>query len=162
MVRLTPELEKEQLKLERRADGQLWATRNGEAQPVRVHRCFPWSEPGRFLSLRDADNEEFVLVPSVEALEPESRRVLEAAVAEAGFVLDVVRIVDVDEEVEIRTWKVETRQGHRTFQTKLDDWPMTVPGGGIVIRDVAGDLYHVRDPLGMDAASRKWLWAFVD
>jgi hypothetical protein len=163
MVRLRPDLEpREDLKLEKRADGQLWAIRNGREQAVRVHRCFPWSEPGRFLSLRDADNEEFALVASIETLEPDSRRVLEAAVAEAGFVLQVVRIVDVDEEVEIRTWKVETRQGHRTFQTKLDDWPMSVPGGGIVIRDVAGDLYHVSDPAGMDSASRKWLWAFVD
>jgi hypothetical protein len=37
-----------------------------------------------------------------------------------------------------------------------------VPGGGILIRDVAGDLYHVRNPEDMDAVSRRWLWAFVD
>ncbi len=39
---------------------------------------------------------------------------------------------------------------------------MEVPGGGIVIRDVAGDLYHVADPEKLDAKSRTWLWAFVD
>ena len=76
--------------------------------------------------------------------------------------MEVERIVEVDEEVEIRIWRVETRQGPRTFQTRLDDWPSEVPGGGIVIRDVAGDLYHVRDPEQLDATSRKWLWAFVD
>ena len=27
---------------------------------------------------------------------------------------------------------------------------------------LAGDLYHVADPNGMDDRSRKWLWAFVD
>jgi hypothetical protein len=77
-------------------------------------------------------------------------------------VLEVTSIVEVEEEVEIRTWKVETRQGPRTFQTKLDDWPLEVPGGGVVIRDVAGDLYHVSQPAEMDARSRTWLWAFVD
>lgn len=150
------------LTLERRSDGQLWATIDGSARAVRVHRCFPWSEPGRFLSLRDDDHEELALVHTADDLDEDSRRVLEGAVAEAGFVLEVTRIIDVDEEVEIRTWEVETRQGARSFQTRLDDWPTDVPGGGIVIKDVAGDLYHVADPEAMDERSRRWLWAFVD
>ncbi|MCH7890742.1 MAG: DUF1854 domain-containing protein [Gemmatimonadetes bacterium] len=163
MVRLRKDLEKqEKLKLERRADGQLWAVSNGEERAVRLHRCFPWSEPGRYLSLRDTENEEFALVRSLDDLEPASRSVLQDAIAEVGFVLEVERITEVEEEIEIRTWKVETRQGPRSFQTRLDDWPMDVPGGGILIRDVAGDLYHVADPDKLDAKSRTWLWAFLD
>ncbi len=163
MVRLRQDLkEQEELKLERREDGQLWAASNGDERAVRVHRCFPWSEPGSYLSLRDTENEEFVLVRSLDDLEPASRSVLQDAIAEVGFVLEVERITEVEEEVEIRSWKVETRQGPRRFQTRLDDWPMDVPGGGIVIRDVAGDLYHVADPEKLDAKSRVWLWAFVD
>jgi hypothetical protein len=162
MVRMREGVATEILRLERRADGQLWAARNGEERPVHVHRCFPWSEPTRFLSLRDQDHEEFALVESLDELESASRTALEGAIVEAGFVLEVTRIVDVDEEVEIRTWRVETRQGDRCFQTRLDDWPTDVPGGGILIRDVAGDLYHVRSPDTMDAQSRRWLWAFVD
>lgn len=150
------------LALERRDDGQLWARIGDEERAVRVHRCFPWSEPGRFLSLRDTDNEEFALVSSIADLDGGARSILESAVAEAGFVLQVTRIHDVAEEIEIRTWKVDTIQGERSFQTRLDDWPAEVPGGGIVIRDVAGDLYHVVDPDGMDEKSRRWLWAFVD
>ncbi len=163
MVRLRKDLEKqEKLKLERRADGQLWAVSNGEERAVRLHRCFPWSEPSRYLSLRDTENEEFALVRSLDDLEPASRNVLLDAIAEVGFVLEVERITGVEEEIEIRTWKVETRQGPRSFQTRLDDWPMDVPGGGILIRDVAGDLYHVADPDKLDAKSRTWLWAFLD
>ena len=171
MVRLSEVLESDskamterhdgELTLERRADGQLWASLGGAEKAVRVHRCFPWSEPRRYLSLRDAEGDEFALVERVDSVPQASRTILEGALAEAGFVLEVVRIDAVDEEVEIRTWKVETRQGPRTFQTKIDDWPMDVPGGGILIRDVAGDLYHVSDPECMDEASRKWLWAFV-
>ena len=161
MVQFNPDHQRD-LKLERRADGQLWASINGSERAVRVHRCFPWSEPGRFLSLRDTDNEEFALVAALSELNGDSRRVLEGAIAEAGFVLEITRITEVEEEIEIRTWRVETRQGPRSFQTKLDDWPTDVPGGGIVIRDVAGDLYHVADPESMDTRSRKWLWAFVD
>jgi hypothetical protein len=157
--RTSPE---EELRLERRADGQVWVCGLGAEKPVRVQRCFPWSQPTAYLSLRDVDDEEVALIAEPERLDASSRRVLEDALVEAGFVLEVIAIVDVDEEVEIRTWKVETRQGPRTFQTKLDDWPHEVPGGGVVIRDVAGDLYHVPHPAEMDAKSRKWLWAFVD
>ncbi len=163
MVRLNKTMEKAtQLLLERRGDGQLWAISNGASSPVRVHRCFPWSEPNQFLSLRDQENQEVAMVAHLDELERESREALAASLLEAGFVLRVTRILEVDEEVEIRTWKVETEQGPRSFQTKLDDWPWEVPGGGIVIRDVAGDLYYVANPEGMDEKSRKWLWAFVD
>ena len=162
MVRMNERYEGRGLTLERRMDGQLWATLDGAETAVRVHRCFPWSEPARFLSLRDADDEEFTLVATLDELEAESRRVLEGALLEAGFVLEVERVVEVDEEVEIRTWKVVTRQGPRSFQTRLDDWPTDLPGGGILIRDVAGDLYHIPDPHVLDARSRGWLWAFVD
>ena len=40
-------------RLERRVDGQLWAIKDGQARAVRVTRCFPWSAPGRLISLRD-------------------------------------------------------------------------------------------------------------
>jgi hypothetical protein len=163
MVRLSKSLERAtQLLLERRGDGQLWAVSNGASKPVRVHRCFPWSEPDQFLSLRDQENQEVAMVTHLDELESESRKALADSLLEAGFVLRITRIVEVDEEVEIRSWKVETEQGPRSFQTKLDDWPWEVPGGGIVIRDVAGDLYYVADPEAMDEKSRKWLWAFVD
>lgn len=151
-----------EVKLERRVDGQVWAVRNGEARPVRVYRCFPWSEPGRYVSLRDDEDREWAMVSDPGDLDEASRRVLEGALAEAGFVMQVTAVHSVTEEVEIRTWKVDTRQGPRTFQTRLDDWPREVPGGGMLIKDVAGDLYHVPDPDGLDPTSRDLLWAYSD
>lgn len=150
------------LRLERRRDGQLWAVRGDEERPVRVRRLFPWSERDRHVSLRDAGNREFALVDPTTELDPASRRVLEAAITDAGFVLEVTAVREVEEEVEIRVWSVETRQGARTFQTHLDEWPTETPAGGLVIRDVAGDLYHVADPVSLDAGSRALLWPFLD
>src|SRR3989442_4346299 len=150
------------LTLERRADGRLWAMRAGEERPVWVRRCFPWSDPGRFLSLRDDAEKEFALVRDPAELDAESRRVLEAALVAAGFVFEITRVVAIDEEVEIRHWRVETRQGMRAFQTRLDDWPRLLPHGGLLIRDLAGDLYHLADPERLDRKSRDLLLAFVD
>jgi hypothetical protein len=140
----------------------LWAVLGDDARPVAVRRCFPWSEPGRFISLRDVHNREVALVRDPAELESGSRLALEQALAAAGFVLEVTRLLKVEEEIEIRRWEVETRQGPRTFQTRLDDWPRALPGGGVLIRDVAGDLYQVAAPENLDRMSRDLLWAFVD
>ncbi len=96
------------------------------------------------------------------ALQQPARRVLEEALAAAGFVFEVTRVTTIEEEVEIRHWRVDTRQGPRSFQTRLDAWPRVLPHGGLLIRDVAGDLYHLADPGALDPQSRALLWAFVD
>ena len=144
------------------AAGRLTFVRDGRQRPVRVRLCFPWSDPRRHLSLRDDDDNELALIEDPADLDPESRLALEQALAEAGFVFEVTKVVDIDEEIEIRHWRVETRQGARSFQTHLDDWPRELPGGGRLVRDVAGDLYLLADPKGMDKESRGLLWAFVD
>jgi hypothetical protein len=148
--------------LSRRADGRLWLTQGEEARPVVVRRCFPWTDPGRFISLRDDRNTELALIADPGDLDAESRLVLEEALVEAGFVLEVTGVTAIEEEVEIRHWSVTTRQGPRAFQTRLDDWPHALSGGGLLIRDVAGDLYHVTAPERLDARSRDLLWAYVD
>jgi len=151
-----------ELSLEQRADGRLWAIRGDEERAVWVRRCFPWSEPGRYLSLRDSDEEEFALVRDPAELDSSSRAALEAALALAGFVFEITGVLEIEEEVEIRRWRVETRQGARSFQTRLDDWPRTLPQGGLLIRDVTGDLYRLGRPAALDRRSRELLWAFVD
>jgi Domain of unknown function (DUF1854) len=150
--------------LERRIDGQLWLTLPGDdkARAVRIARCFPWSARTRFISLRDDRRRELLLVQDPATLDAASRQTLEHALIEADFVLEIERIREVDEEIEIRCWDVETRQGPRRFQTRRDDWPRTVPGGGVLIRDVAGDLFHIPEPTRLDARSRMLLDVFVD
>ena len=140
MLDLVNEMTEETPTLRIATDGRLVVIVDGDPVSVRLRQCFPWSEPGLHLS----------------------RRALEQALAEAGFVLEVTRVLDIDEEVEIRQWIVETRQGPRSFQTHLDDWPRALPNGGILIRDVAGDLYRLAPPGQMDRKSRELLWAFVD
>lgn len=143
------------------SDGQLWAECGKQRAPVVVHRCFPWSDPNRHISLRDHDEDEFAFVADASELDEQSRTALGRALAVAGFVLEITAVKEVTEEVEIRHWVVETRQGWRRFQTRLDDWPVEISGGGLLIRDLAGDLYHVPDPDVLDPASREWLWAYA-
>jgi hypothetical protein len=148
--------------LRNQGDGRLMAVLDQRTVAVKLRQCFPWSEPTRHISLRDNDDREIALVDDPVSLGVESRQALELALAEAGFVLEVTRVLEIEEEIEIRQWTVETKQGNRSFQTHLDDWPRVLPGGGLLIRDVAGDLYRLADPKGLDKKSRALLWAFVD
>jgi Domain of unknown function (DUF1854) len=153
--------ENEAIRLRSAPDGRLIAHTPRGPVPVRVRQCFPWSEPHQHLSLRDMEDKEVLLVEDPASLGAASRGALERALAEAGFVLQVTRVLSIEEEVEIRQWEVETRHGPRAFQTHLDDWPRVLPGGGLLIRDVAGDLYRLT-VTELDRKSRDLLWAFVD
>lgn len=161
-IDLPEEAHAERARLERRGDGQLWLEQDGETGAVRIARCFPWSARNRFISLRDDDRRERLLVVDPARLDPGSREALEDALVEADFVLVIERISGVEEQIEIRCWDVETAQGRRHFQTRRDEWPRPVPGGGVLIRDVGGDLYHVRRPESLDRKSRELLAVFVD
>ena len=149
------------LTLEIDESGQLFVAADPPV-PVRLRQCFPWSEPHRHLSLRDASDREIILVDDPSQLDDASRAAVERALEIAGFVLDVTRVVDIEEEVEIRQWSVETASGRRSFQTHLDEWPRELPDGGLLIRDVAGDLYKLGAPHTLDRRTRDLLWAFVD
>jgi len=148
--------------IERRRDGRLWVIDVRGETPVELVRAFPWTAPTRYLSLRDASGEERAFVSDLRVLDAASRTALEAALAQAGFVLDIVRVDSVEEDFELRTFVVETEHGPRRFQTPLDAWPREVPDGALVLQDVYGDLYRIRDARRLDPKSRELLWAFAD
>lgn len=160
---LTPVTEPEEIVALRRADnGQLMLQRPGGEIPVTVCRCFPWSKPTCFISLRDDEDKEVALVRELEELDDDSRAPLQLALAEIGFLFEIEQIDSIEEEFEIRTWNVRTKQGPRSFQTARDHWPLEEPNGGLIIHDVAGDIFHIARPSQLDERSRKILWAFVD
>ena len=150
------------LRLSRTADGRTMATWNGASRAVRAVTCFPWSAPGTFVSLRDEDGAEVALVPALDALEPGSRAVLARALREIAFAFEITQVERVRKEFEIRQWDVACVHGPRTFQTHVDDWPRVLPPNGLLITDVAGDVYVIPDWTALDKASRKQLAVFVD
>jgi hypothetical protein len=149
-------------RLERRVDGKLWLLRESLSVAVEVVRCFPWADPERFLSLRDGDGTEHAFVGDLAELSLESRQALQAGLLRSGFVLDVVRVLAIEEDFELRSFSVETLQGPRLFQTALEAWPHKLESGGIVLSDVYGDLYRIAQPHELDERSASLMRAFID
>ena len=152
----------EPLRIKRLQNGQLVAGRGQNYKEVRIKPCFPWSCTNQYLSLRDRENQEVALIKDINELDIASRRIVEQELTEAGFVFEIVSVESLETEFEIRNWKVKTQQGTYTFQTELDEWPRLFPGKGVMIKDVAGNLYHIPDPKLLDKKSQKLLWAFID
>lgn len=158
----TPPSDPPSIRLRRDSHGRLFLLDGHRNLPVRARPCFPWTSPDRFISLRDAEDHEVALVEDAGRLDDDSRAALAASAGETRFVFVIERIVRVDKEHELRTWQVETARGPRRFQTKLDDWPRALETGGWLIRDVAGDLFLVRELESLDKPSRAILSGFID
>jgi hypothetical protein len=140
---------------------QLLVESEGKRTAVHPVRCFPWSAPDELVSLRDSDQNEVWLVDRIGALDSTSAHALARALGSAGFVLEIARVEAIEEDYELRVWRVETRQGRRTFQTPLDEWPWSSPDGGYFVRDLSGDLFRIPRPDTLDEQTRNLLWAYV-
>lgn len=134
----------------------------GKRKNVTAVSCFPWSHPQEYVSVVDEKGEELVLIESLETLSEGSRQALKRALEQAGFVLQIKAIDSVEEESDLRVWKVQTQVGPRQFVTKLDDWPQAFEDGRVLMTDVAGDLFEVKEIESMDSKSQKLLWPLVD
>jgi hypothetical protein len=95
--RRDPDQQLARLRLERRADGQLWLQRDGHAEgdeardvAVRIAPCFPWSRTRQYISVRTTDDKEVALIGSLDELADDTRRLVEQALAEIGFVLEIL------------------------------------------------------------------------
>ena len=155
------ELEKKFMYLWRDQAGRLMC-KTGEEDAVGVHLrpCFPWTAPKEYLSLRDDANREIVLIDNIDQLANKNREAIEAALADVRFTFNVISILSIEKDFQLNVWKVRTEQGDRIFQTKVDNWPVSMEDGSIIISDLSNDLYRISDPENLDKKSARLLWAY--
>ncbi len=149
------------IKLKKQANGILALQYGEQWIEVTLKQCFPWSLPGKYLSLRDKDDNEVCLIENLMDLEGETRELIEAELNFSQFVLKISSITKIEEDVELRRFLVETEQGSRIFQTKLECWPEVHEDGVILIEDLAGDLFRIDNVNQLDEQSRKELSPYV-
>jgi hypothetical protein len=144
-------------------DGRLTVEKDGLAPTVvQPKRCFPWTEGGRYISLRDDHHNEVAFIHDVKDLDLESRNAVMEGLNKTAFIFHIKSIINVKPEFEIRSWHVITEHGAYKFQTKLDDWPVKLRDGGYLIRDITGNLFRIDDVALLDNTTKKLLWAFID
>ena len=140
--------------------GQLVVQMDGKDAPVvdaRVARCFPWSLPGVYVSIRDKEGKELALLRTLEELDPASRQIVQQELAGKVFDPKIRRIVNYKNEFGVISITAQTDRGEVTFQIRSRDDVRLLSNSRALFRDADGNTYELTDLNALDHASRKWL-----
>ncbi|MDZ7267470.1 MAG: DUF1854 domain-containing protein [candidate division KSB1 bacterium] len=162
-----PAITGRQLALRRREDGRLVVLQpeaGGKTTevPVQLAYCFPWSHPRQFISLRDDQGRELLLLESLQEVEAHVRHLLEEELAARNFLVRVLAIKAVSDHTELFHWQVVTTAGERSFLTRRHERPRRLATGEVLIKDVYNDLYLIARADDLDAKSLRLLWVYLD
>jgi ATP-binding cassette subfamily B protein len=151
-----------ELALERDREGQLWALdkSNGQRVMVRPRRCFPLTNPERFVCLVDERGSERACIETASELDEASQRVLLAVLKHSEFLPRIERIEHVTVEATRSEWRVATDRGQRRFVVEQEDHIRRLDDGRHLITDSHGMRYLVPAPAELDPDSRRWLGRF--
>jgi hypothetical protein len=120
---------------------------------VQVARAFPLSKPDQYIGLRDGADKDIGMLPTLEGLDPESRKIIDEELTRRYFLPVIRRVHAVKEEYGITTWDVDTDKGRHTFlvqNLRESVWEM-VPGERAIITDKDGLRYEFPDIRKLDA-----------
>ncbi|MFB3892761.1 MAG: DUF1854 domain-containing protein [Phycisphaerae bacterium] len=144
----------------RNTAGQLVVRIKGRAEPVvdaRVARCFPWSLPETYISIRDKDGHEIVLHKTLDELDPASREVVARELAERVFNPRIQKVLDYKSEFGVTSITAATDRGTVTFQIRSRDDIRVLSATRLLFRDADGNTYELADINALDPKSRKHL-----
>ncbi len=151
-------------RIERNQLGQLVVHLDGAADPVTdavAARCFPWTIPDAYISLRTRDGKEVALLKTLADLDDASRRVLENELRDKVFNPRIRCITAHTREFGITSITAETDRGRVTFQIRSRDDIRMLSATRMVFRDADGITYEVADLAALDPASRRFLEAYL-
>jgi hypothetical protein len=120
-------------------------------------RAFPISEPGRWVSLCDAEGREVFFVDDLAGLAEPARKVLELELAAREFVPEIRRIIRSSGGVFPLHWDVETDRGATRLELDTEDDFRRIGPHRILITDARKSRFLVRDARKLDAHSRRIL-----
>lgn len=147
-------------RIERNPAGRLVVHLAGRAEPIvdaRLARCFPWSFPDAYISVRTADGKEIALLDSLDALDGPSRSIAAEELHDKVFNPKIQRVVDFKMEFGVASITAETDRGQIRFQIRTrDDVRMLSPTRAL-FRDPDGNTYEIEDVNALDEAGRKHL-----
>lgn len=122
---------------------------------VRVRRAFPWSEQGRFVSIRTAEGKEIVMIDDLSTLEASVRRIIDSQLRATNFIPKITRVRELDTSFGHQEWHVETDRGPAEFRVQEREDVRFMNDGRFRIKDADGNVYEMAPLDQMDEASRK-------
>jgi ATP-binding cassette subfamily B protein len=137
------------------------STLEGGSLAVTARRCFPLTDPERFICLVDPRGHELCCLETSSSLSAESRQALSSALAASELLPGVRQIERILAEATQSTWQVITDRGARSFVVEQEDHIRRLHDGRHLITDAHGMRYLVPRPEELDAKSRKLFAQFA-
>ncbi len=144
--------------------GKLTVHLAGEDEAIvdaRVARCFPWSLPDGYISIRDSDGREIVLLDSLSELDDESRDIVACELHHKVFRPKITRVFSCRTEFGVTSISVDTDRGPVIFQLGSRDDVRLLSPTRALFRDVDGNTYELPDTEAIDADSQRKLHALL-
>ncbi len=146
--------------IERDESGSVIVHLTDRDEPVRdakIARCFPWSIPDRYVSIRDEKGKEVVLLETLEGLSASDREIVEEELRQRMFNPKIHRVLHHKHEFGITSITAETDRGQTTFQIRSRDDVRVLSPTRALFRDADGITYELPDLNALDPQSRKRL-----
>ncbi len=124
-------------------------------------RSFPLSDPGRGISLCDAEGREVLWIDALAELPAAVRQPLEEELAAREFVPVIKRIVRSSGGIFPMTWEVETDRGSTLLELDAEEDLRRVSATRILITDARKSRFQIPDLRALDAHSRRILERYV-
>ena len=126
-----------------------------DVRDVRVRRAFPWSNPDQFVSIRNADGKELLLIETLTGLSENVRRTIEQTLTQSVFIPRITRVDEVDVRFGYQQWKVQTDRGPVEFRVQEREDIRFLPDGRFSLKDADGNVYELPPLSQMDDHSRR-------
>jgi hypothetical protein len=124
-------------------------------------RCFPFSDPTRWISFCEAEGREVYCLADMDELPAEIRMLLEADLARREFVPVIQQIHHVSPGAEPTEWEVATDRGATRFTLNNEDNIRRLGLQAAIITDAHGVRYLIPNLEALDVASRKILRRYL-
>lgn len=151
------------MRLERNALGRwVWTDVEGRRhEQVLVVRAYPVTAPEQGAGVMDAEGHELAWFDRLDQVDQPLQGQLRAAIAEREFLPEIRRLKAVSSLVTPSFWTVQTDRGEARFMLKGEEDIRRLTGQTLIVSDVDGVQYLIRDPLALDKHSRKLLDRFM-
>jgi hypothetical protein len=131
---------------------------------VSIHRCFPYSDPDRYISIRepDRDGREIGLIEDLNKLSSETRAMIEEQLELRYFAPIITKIRHIREEYGYSYWDVVTDKGPCRFTVRMGGSNVYSIGvNRYLVNDLDGNRFEIPDLYKMSAREIKLLDLFI-
>lgn len=129
---------------------------------VNLIPAFPISGRKRMIAVLDKKGEELGFIDDISKLDSESRAVVKEELERSYFMPRITDIIEAEEKLSVLTLETETDRGERIIQVRNPRQSIRkLPHNRVVIKDVDGNRYEIRDWTSLPSYGRELLVQYM-